>query len=286
MDIRNALADAAEKIYPKWPDTPFLDASVILQKAIGISKEKLTASYCMKVSPEALVSFENMVAKRISGWPVSYIINEKEFFSLPFYVDDRVLVPRADTEILVEKVIEAAKKLSIHRDKEKIKILDLCTGSGCIAISLDHEIGNIANLYASDISPTAFEVFNRNSIAILGRQLPFIKSNLLESVKDKFDIIVSNPPYLTAFEVEEMKEKNWPEPVIALKGGLDGLDLIKQIVQNSWQNLTPEGLLALEADPNQMEAIEKLLTENSYKGIEIAKDLADQNRVISGWLKN
>lgn len=286
MEIRKALANAAEKIFPKWSDTPFLDASVLLQKAIGISKEKLIASYSMEVSSEALASFENMVAKRISGWPVSYIINEKEFFGLPFYVDERVLVPRSDTEILVEKVIETAKKLSIYRDKEKIKILDLCTGSGCIAISLDHEIGNIANLYASDISSGAFEVFSRNSISILSKELPFIKSNLLESIKDKFDIIVSNPPYLTVLEVDEMKEKNWPEPVIALKGGLDGLDLIKQIVQNSWHNLTTEGLLAIEADPNQMEAIEKLLTENSYKGIEITKDLANQNRVISGWLKN
>lgn len=286
MEIRKALASAAEKISPKWPDTPFLDASVMLQKAIGISKEKLIASYSIEISSEALASFESMVAKRISGWPVSYIINEKEFFGLPFYVDEKVLVPRADTEILVEKVIETAKKLYINKNKEKIKILDLCTGSGCIAITLDHEIGNIANLYASDISLTAFEVFSRNSIAVLGRQLPFIKSNLLESVEDKFDIIVSNPPYLTALEVEEMKGKNWPEPVIALEGGLDGLDLIKQIVQTSWKNLATEGFLAIEADPDQMKAIEKLLIENSYTGIEITKDLSEQNRVISGWLKN
>jgi release factor glutamine methyltransferase len=253
-----------------------LDAVVLLAEACGISKEKLLASYPDNLEEKALETYDAFISKRIEGYPVSYIRCRKEFFGLDFYVDERVLVPRPDTEILVEET------LAVIRDSPGVRqVHDVCTGSGCIAIALKHAQPELY-ITASDVSSGALEVFALNARKILRNELTCYKSDLLVDVPGSFDIIVANPPYLTDRKVEEMKSGNWPEPEIALRGGEDGLDLVKRIIDDSCTRLNQGGWLLLEGGPDQLEDVKKIMEKSGYLDILIRQDLAGRDRVIRG----
>ena len=273
MTIRQAIAEGTEKIAPRWPETPYLDACVILASVLGSTRAKLLASLSDPLPQSAYETYLRGVSERTAGSPVAYITRHQEFYALDFYVDNRVLVPRADTEILVETALGFIKPGS--------RVLDLCTGSGCIAIAIKHTVPE-ARVEASDISEDALAVFRRNAEAILSGQIVTYKSDLLNSVPGKFDVIVSNPPYLTRSETSRMKGDNWPEPVLALDGGEDGLDFIRRIIADAARCLLPGGRLLFEADPTQMAAIKIEFEKYKYNDIIIRKDLAGRNRVIAG----
>lgn len=281
MTIRQAINIGTEEIAKRWPETPYLDASVILAAVLGSTREKLLASLSDTIDSTAYEAFMKGVAERAAGSPVAYITRHQEFYALDFYVDSRVLVPRADTETLVEAALEYIKPGS--------RVLDLCTGSGCIAIAIKHTVPG-AQVAASDISEDALEVFRRNADAILSGhlmgqlsgQVVTYKSDLLNSVPGTFDVIVSNPPYLTCAETAKMKSNNWPEPVLALDGGSDGLDFIRCIIADARKHLAPGGRLFFEADPAQMESIKIEFEKYKYNDIIIRKDLAGRDRVIAG----
>jgi HemK-like putative methylase len=160
-------------------------------------------------------------------------------------------------------------------------VLDLCTGSGCIAIAIKHTVPE-ARVEASDISEDALAVFRRNADAILSGQIVIHKSDRLNSIPGKFDIIVSNPPYLTSSETAKMKGDSWPEPPLALDGGTDGLDFIRLIIAGAREHLAPGGRLLFEADPAQMDDIKLEFEKYKYNDIIIRKDLAGRDRVIAG----
>ena len=273
MTIRQAISIGTEKIAPRWPETPYLDATVILASVLGSTREKLLASLADPIEPKDYQTFLRGVEERTAGSPVAYITHHQEFYALDFYVDSRVLVPRADTEILVETALSYIKPGS--------RVLDLCTGSGCIAISIKHTVPE-AMVEASDISEDALAVFHRNADAVLSSQIATYKSDLLTSVPGKFDIIVSNPPYLTCSEVQKMKGDNWPEPSLALDGGDDGLNFIRRIIADARNHLASGGRLLFEADPAQMGAIKLEFEKYKYNDIIIEKDLAGRDRVIAG----
>lgn len=277
MTIRQAINTGTEKISLRWPETPYLDASVILASVLGSTREKLLASLADTIEPKDYETFLKGVEERAGGSPVAYITHRQEFYTLDFYVDNRVLVPRADTEILVETALSYIKPGS--------RVLDLCTGSGCIAIAIKHTVPE-ARVEASDISDAALAVFLRNEESILSGhlkdQIVTYKSDLLTSVPGKFDVIVSNPPYLTCSETTKMKEKNWPEPQLALNGGTDGLDFIRRIITDAREHLAADGRLLFEADPAQMAAIKLEFEKYKYNDIIITKDLAGRDRVIAG----
>ena len=273
MTIRQAIAEGTEKIAPRWPETPYLDACVILASVLGSTRAKLLASLSDPLPQNAYEAFIHGVEERAAGSPVAYITHHQEFYALDFYVDSRVLVPRADTEILVETALSFIKPGSL--------VLDLCTGSGCIAIAIKHTEPE-ARVEASDISEDALAVFRRNADTILSGQIVTHKSDLLNSVPGKFDVIVSNPPYLTRSETSKMKNDNWPEPPLALDGGADGLDFIRPIIAAAPDHLNSGGHLLFEADPAQMEAIKLEFEKYKYNDIIIRKDLAGRDRVIAG----
>ncbi|MCL2480400.1 MAG: peptide chain release factor N(5)-glutamine methyltransferase [Spirochaetaceae bacterium] len=283
MKIKDALMQASYKISKKWKDTPLLDAQVILQKIMGMTKEMLIASYNCDIHENILESFNMMVEKRVSGYPVAYITGEKEFFGRSFYVNENTLIPRRDTETIIETVLEESEKLIKETDLLSIKILDLCTGSGCIAIILKSELGEKADVEASDISSETENIFYKNCENILGKKLLFHKSDLFNSITNRYHIIVSNPPYLKNIYVDEMVSNNWPEPEISLRGGNDGLDYIREIIEASVKHLEKGGLLCMEADPDQMDIIRELLIKNNFEYISIKKDLAQKERVIGGY---
>ncbi len=283
MKIREILTQTAEKISHRWPETPFLDSQVLMQEAAAMTKEKLLAAYNTDIQDDVLMVFSRMTEMRLSGFPVAYITGKKEFFSRIYHVDKSVLIPRPDTEILAETALDAARTIK-KGIASPVKILDLCTGSGCIAITLKCELGEEADITATDISQEAEKTFYKNSEKILGYRLGFTRSNLLEAVSGKYHIIVSNPPYLEDSHVDSMVSDDWPEPEIALRGGTDGLLLIRKIAETSHRNLEAGGMLCMEADPGQMDKIAVLLKTNRFNSIAVTKDLAGRERVISGWL--
>jgi release factor glutamine methyltransferase len=277
MTVRESLQYGYTVLKLSGIETPFLDAALLLGESLSLSKEQLFSAYPDLMSKEDFLKFDNLIEQRLGGFPVSYIRKRKEFYSLEFYVDKRVLVPRPDTEIVIDTVKE------IIRDKPKVThIHDLCSGSGAIAITL-HTLFPHLEISASDISTQAREVFTYNCIRLLGRLLPFTISNLFQDLEDSYDLIVSNPPYLSVKEMANLKKLGWPEPVIALEGGgEDGTALIEQILSESVDRLDTHGYLVLEAAPHQMDKIKKLMETYGFIDINVRNDLADRERVIWG----
>lgn len=215
------------------------------------------------------------------GFPLEHITHQKEFMKLNFYVDENVLIPRDDTEILVQEVIEIAKKINAK------KILDLCTGSGAIAISLAKYISN-SDITAIDISKEALNVAKKNAINNnVENQITFINSDMFENVpQDKYDIIVSNPPYIKKNVIDTLDKQVKKEPYIALNGGEDGLFFYKNIINNGYQYLKSNGYICLEIGYDQKNDIIDLIEkQNIYKNTYSKKDLYNNDRIIITKLK-
>lgn len=278
MTVREAVYAGTSRLKERV-ETPFLDAVVLLCHAYGMRKEQLFAAYPDEVRNDAYMNFLKFIDYRLRGIPVSYIRGKKEFFGIDFYVDNRVLVPRPETELLVEKAIEI-----IAADNAGRAVHDCCTGTGCIAISLKVRYP-ATRVSASDISAPALEVFRKNCSHILGTEIPFCRSDLLSDVTGVFDIIVSNPPYLTTAEIRDLKSGGWPEPEVALDGGRNGLSLIDRLTRESAQRLKSGGYLLLEAAADQMSQIKRKLVQFGYQNIIISRDLAGKERVIKAQWK-
>jgi len=277
MTYRQALCEGSARLESGnilFCDTPFLDSSVLLSYASGLSREQLFACYPEEISEEFYNKFMSLIEKRLKGLPVSYIRNQKEFYGRDFYVDERVLVPRPDTECIIDKALQ------LMPQRNNLNILDLCTGSGCIAITMKLEQPDLT-VTASDVSSDALDVAGSNA-EYQSADISFIESSLFSAVDNTFDMIVTNPPYVRSRETDEMKLSGWPEPAIALDGGEDGLDLIREIVINSLDYLRENSYLLIEAGPEQAEIISRLMTDAGFLDVEITKDLAGRNRITSG----
>ncbi len=276
--IREVLAEGTSllKNSPAPSETPFLDALILLAYVLCVSKEKLLASYPDKMSKTDYKSYFALINKRNKNYPVSYLIKKKEFYGLSFYVNENVLVPRPDSEILVETAVK------ILGDSPEIKnILDLCTGSGALGISLKHNVPRISVL-CSDLSSAALGVCKKNSASILGKELKVIKSNLFDSIEGSFDMIITNPPYLTDKETDRMGEVGWPEPDMAFRGGKDGLDYIREIINKAPCFLEKDGYLLIESSIDQTKVIRNLMDSSDYYNTGIIKDLSGRDRVTVG----
>jgi len=275
MTIQNALREGHNLLFYAEVDTPVLDATVLLGEALAISKEKLFASLPEVIDGAIYQQYRDMLDRRCSGIPVSYIRNKKEFFGLEFYVDERVLVPRPDTETLVEAVLGF-----IDRNPGPLNIHDTCTGSGCVAISVKSRKLDL-DISASDISREAGEVFAINSEALLGYQLPFYRSDLLQQVPGSFDLISANPPYLLESEADNLSKIGWPEPELALRGGIAGTAPAERLIIDSAFWLKPGGAIFLEGAAGQMEGLKAHLRASGYSEIEVFQDLGGRDRVVS-----
>ncbi len=275
MTFREALREGSDRLESSASDTPYLDALVILTTAAQITKEQLFARLDDPLDSLIAGSYRELLQRRSDGIPVAYLTHSKEFYGREFYVDERVLIPRADTETLVDAAIRAAKNHSWIR-----RVHDLGAGSGCIALTLKAERPDL-ELSASDASPAACEVFRFNA-AGLRLYVPLFQTAYFEALSGPFDMIVSNPPYLTDAEVDTMVEHGWPEPQDALRAGTDGLDCIETIVSESVHWLVDRGHLLLEAAPPQMPMIKSMLRKAGFGGIAAVTDLAGRKRVVSG----
>ena len=277
-NIREALTEGTSLLRESQTasETPFLDASILLSFILNISKEKLLASYPDLINDSDFAAFINILKKRVNNTPVSYLLNQKEFFGLNFYVDESVLVPRPDSETLVEKALDIIAKSDCIKN-----VLDLCTGSGALGIALKHSNPDL-NVSCSDISQDAVKICRKNSKEILNKELNVIQSNLFDKIKEKFDLIISNPPYLTTQETRDMMRTGWKEPGLALDGGVDGLDFIRKIVDISPDYMNKNGYLIIESSIDQTNKIRALLDSGEFYNTSIGKDLSGRNRVTIG----
>lgn len=217
----------------------------------------------------------------IQGMPIQYITNKQEFMNLEFYVDENVLIPQPDTEILVEEVINIATQ-----KKEDIQILDICTGSGAIGIAISKNIEN-AHITMSDISEEAIKIAKQNSEKhIKSSKIEFVLSNMFENITKKYDIIVSNPPYIENSVIGTLPVNVQKEPIIALAGGEDGLKFYKILADQAYKFLNDEGYLCMEIGYDQKEKVINLINDtNKYKEIYSKKDLAGNDRIVVAKVK-
>ena len=252
-----------------------LKAKILLANILNVKKEYLLIHSEEEVKQEDKIKYENCIKELIKGKPLQYITNKQEFMGLNFYVDENVLIPQPDTEILVEKAIEIAETT------QKNKILDMCTGSGCIAISLAKNINNV-QITAVDISNSALNVANKNAINNnVENKIKFINSDMFNNIEEKFDIIVSNPPYIETETISKLEIEVQNEPHVALDGGIDGLKFYKIIANNAFEYLNENGYLLLEIGYNQQNSVTQLLQDiGKYKNIETVKDLGGNYRIV------
>lgn len=275
MTIFEAIKYGIENINS---DTPQLDAEVLLGHVLNKDRIYLIINRNQEVEEEKLEKYKEFIERRKKGEPVAYITNSREFYSYEFYVEKGVLIPRPDTEILVEEVIKRTKHL------ESPVIVDVGCGSGAISITLAKEIKN-SKVYALDIMDTPIKVTSINAKKLgVDDRVEIIKSdvfsNLPDSLKNNVDVIVSNPPYIRNEVIPTlMVDVKDYEPFEALSGGEDGLIFYKKIAKEALEYLKKDGLLAFEIGYDQREDLFKILKDN-YKDIECIKDLAGLDRVI------
>ena len=242
----------------------------------------MTASARDDLCQKALEDFRSLIIRRLQGECAAYILGRKEFWGLEFLVNPSVLVPRPDTETLVEAALEFLKGL-----ETPVRVLDLCTGSGAVAVALKREIPQL-EIWAADICAQALETARTNAARLLSPDaINFCQGNLFKALPvshHPFELIVSNPPYIPSGEIKNLSREVQGEPLIALDGGADGLEIIRKIISQVPQHLTPKGRLLLEASPDQMESIISLLEESGFGGIKSFKDMGGQQRVICAQL--
>jgi release factor glutamine methyltransferase len=276
--VREVLAEGTTYLKESLTtsETPFLDAMILLSFILKLSKEELLASYPDKINQSDYDAFQDILKRRTFNIPVSYLTNKKEFYGLDFYVDENVLVPRPDSETLVEAAIDILK-----RYPNKKTILDLCSGSGALGIALKYSLPEL-DLHFSDLSEKAIDICIKNYQNLLGEKVKIFKSNLFSNIVGKFDMIITNPPYLTNLETDLMMNNNWPEPDIALRGGTDGLDFIRKIINNAPDYLEQNAYILIESSIDQTEIIRQLLDSGKFHNTQIIKDLSGRNRVTLG----
>lgn len=275
MNIEEILKKEINNLKQNNIENSTLKVKILLANILNVKKEYLLIHSEEEVKQEDKIKYENNINELIKGKPLQYITNKQEFMGLNFYVDENVLIPQPDTEILVEKAIEIAETI------QKNKILDMCTGSGCIAISLAKNINN-AQIIATDISNNALNVANKNAINHnVENKIKFINSDMFNNIEEKFDIIVSNPPYIETVTINKLEIEVQNEPHLALDGGIDGLKFYKIIANNAFKYLNENGYLLLEIGYNQQESVTQLLQDTGkYKNIETIKDLGGNYRVV------
>lgn len=252
-----------------------LDARLLLEYTCHTNRNDLLVHGDREVSETDRETYTDYIAKRKRHIPLQHITGEQEFMGLTFEVNENVLIPRQDTEVLVEEVMRY-----LH---DGMDILDMCTGSGCILISLLH-YSNECRGVGADVSAKALEIAERNAGRLETEDCNFVQSDLFEKIEGKYDIIVSNPPYIPSDVIptlmEEVKEY---EPIGALDGKEDGLFFYGEISSQAYPYLKGGGYLFFEIGHDQAESVKDIMENAGYKEVTVVKDLAGLDRVIYGW---
>lgn len=296
MKLKDIIRESINSLKAFEIENSSIKVKLLIEYVLRISKEQIILNEEKELTESEILKINSLLDKIKSGVPIQYIINKQEFMGMEFYVNENVLIPQPDTEILVEEVIKYCNKLrhnqenneTNHKTSEKecreknkpIKILDLCTGSGIIGVSLCKYLENV-EIYVSDISEKALEVAKKNAKKH-NANINFICSDMFKNIEEKeFDIIVSNPPYIESNVINNLSKEVQNEPKIALDGGEDGLDFYRIISEKANKYLKENGIIFLEIGYDQKDKVEKIFSNyNYYSNIECIKDLSGNNRVI------
>ena len=276
MTISDAIKKGMIELKNENIEEPKLKSRLLIQYVLNETRQYVIVNDMEDLEKNKEKQYFEGIKILKKGSPIEHITHQKEFMKLNFFVDKNVLIPRQDTEILVEEVIKIAKRINAK------KILDLCTGSGAIAVSLAKYLPQ-TEITAIDISNDALKIAKKNAVSNnVENQITFISSDMFTNLnEEKFDIIVSNPPYIKTNVIKELDIQVKNEPYIALDGGEDGLDFYKKIINESYQYLKCNGYLCLEIGFDQkFDVIELIENAEKFEGTYSKKDLFDNDRII------
>lgn len=282
MRIIEALLWGEQELNLAQVDNPRWDADLLLGHILSLRREQLYLEREQTLGPEQEAAYQQMISRRAKREPLQYIVKHQEFMGLDFYVDERVLIPRADTEILVEKVLELKKEWQHSADRggggESPHIADLCTGSGALAISIAHYWPQ-AEVVGTDLSRDALDVARFNGER-LGVRIQWRQGDFLAPIRgDSWDFIVSNPPYVTQAEYGELAPELAIEPRMAFLGGADGLDFYRELAGEGRSLLREKGIILVEIGWQQGNSVAELFQQQGFQ-TQIVQDLGGRDRVV------
>lgn len=278
MTYRECYEQGCRTLQAAGIEEATLDARLLLEAVCGTDRNDLLVHGEQPVMPQAEEKYLNWIRQRAEHIPLQQLTGEQDFMGLTFSVNEHVLIPRQDTEILVEEVLK-----ELH---DRMRILDMCTGSGCILLSLLHYSNDCEGL-GVDLSAEALEVAGRNVLKVLtpekAEHAHFLQSDLFEKVEGKFEIIVSNPPYIASAKVDKlMPEVRDHEPRMALDGTEDGLLFYRRIIKEAGKHLVNSGMLFFEIGYDQGQAVSELMRAGGYREVQVVQDYAGLDRVVLG----
>ena len=292
MTIREVLTNIRERLQNAGIEDFEYESWAFLDWKLHINRAEFYMNPDGKVKEELLEELERVLKQREQRVPLQYLMGECEFMGYDFYVDERVLIPRQDTECLVELAVESIREKKVKLGQEyseadhgenvsKVKVLDLCTGSGCIGISVA-KLCPDTEVTLADISEGALSVAKKNADN-LGADVTLIRGNLFENIEGRFDYILSNPPYIPSEVIEGlMPEVKEHEPRLALDGEVDGLSFYRKIINEAPDYLNPEGRIYFEIGAEQGKDLIRLMDERGFSEVKVHKDLAGLDRIVTG----
>lgn len=276
FELKDLIKDGIEKLQKASDLDATVDAWLLAEEVLGITRAQYFINPQRLVDKEDADKFFKFIDMRCNKIPLQHITGKQEFMGLSFNVNEDVLIPRQDTELLVESVLNYLKQ---KMKGKKVKVLDMCTGSGCIAISIKKLAENV-DVTAVDLSQKALKVAIDNANQ-LDAKVTFIESDLFENVSGKYDIIVSNPPYISKSDIETlMEEVKNHEPMMALDGDEDGLKFYKKISEKLNEYLSDGGMIFYEIGYDQGKTVPDILKQYNFKDINVYKDLSGNDRVV------
>ncbi|MDD7363326.1 MAG: peptide chain release factor N(5)-glutamine methyltransferase [Peptoniphilus sp.] len=272
------LKDARRSALKRLGDEPSYKIDAIFEELFGITRKDLIVEGDRMLSEAEMEALDSVIEEVERKKPLAYIFHRAYFMGEPFYVDERVLIPRYDTE----QSIDAIEALELKEPK----ILEIGTGSGCVAITLSKRLKG-SRVVACDVSKEALEVAAINKKRHGADRVDLVESDLFSAIEGRFDLIYSNPPYISKGEMQTLDESvSSYEPHLALYGGEEGLDFYRAIIREAQRHLYPGGYLVFEIGSGQGSAVSRLMTEGYFSGVEVRKDFSGLDRVVVGRLTN
>ena len=274
MNILTAINGASEVLKKNHINSAKLDSEILLSKVMKQDRKYIILNLDKELKNEYLKAFNDLITKRSLGQPIAYLIGKKDFWKYEFCVSKETLIPRPDTEILIDYI------LKITKQKTNLKILDIGTGSGCILLSILKEKKDFRGT-GIDISNKCLEISKINaSLLDISSRVKFIKSNVDNFFYGKYDLIISNPPYIKLLDLKYLDRDVNFEPKLALNGGLDGISKIKKVINRSSELIKKNGKLVLEIGFDQKHKVKKLLKDKGFYINKVLKDYANNDRCI------
>ena len=275
MKIETAIKHANTILKNNFIKSSLLDSELLISKAINKNREYIILNLDKEIKEDDYLNFQRLVTERSQGKPVAYLIGKKYFWKYEFEIDGDVLIPRPDTELIIEQV------LKIYKNKNRINFLDVGVGSGAILLSILKEKKGFLGT-GIDISNNCLNICKKNAYKLeVYERVKLFKSNIDNFTKGKYDLIISNPPYIKKLDLNKLdKDVKDFEPKLALNGGLDGLSEIRKVIEKSTELIKKNGKLIIEIAFNQKNKVKKILKDNGFYIIAVIKDLAKNDRCI------